>query len=83
MSFETARSVTAESTSQSFRFNRRPQVRYPVAEEPKQSVNISQDTLTRTAMRHRVSPHTPSFSYSRKGQFSEKTKTGQFLAAFA
>ncbi len=83
MSFETARPVTPESTSQHFRFNRRPQVRYPVAEEVKQSVNISHDTLARAAVRNMASPNVPNLSYSRRGKLSDNTKIGQFLATFA
>ncbi|MBK1875699.1 hypothetical protein [Pelagicoccus mobilis] len=85
MSFETARSVTPESFNQEFQFTKRPSVRYKVKTKAKakQTVNISNDTLSRAALRRLQNPYAPKQSYSENGTISAGTATGQFLSAFA
>lgn len=83
MSFETARSVTPESFSQEFQFTRRPSVRYPVKNKAKQTVNISNDTMSRAALRRMQNPYAPKLSYSENGTISAGTATGRHFSAFA
>ena len=85
MSFETARSVTPESFNQAFKFTKRPSVRYPVKSKAKtkQSVNISSDTLNRSALRKSQNPYAPKQSYGDNGKVSAGTAPGQFFSAFA
>lgn len=83
MSFETAKPVTPESFSQNFEFMRRPAVRYAVKGGTKQSVNISQETLARTATRRLKHPQLPKLSYTPTGQFSQGAQVGQHLCAVA
>ena len=83
MSFETARSVTPESFSQNFNFMRRPQVRYPVREEIKHSVNISRETLAKTAQRKLHNPYAPRMSYGQNGAIDRGAPVGQVFSSFA
>lgn len=83
MSFETAKPVTPESFSQEFQFTRRPQVRYPVKSESKQSVNISKETKSRAAMRRMQNPYAPKLSYGTNGEISRGIAIGQFFSAVA
>ncbi|MDQ8205618.1 hypothetical protein [Pelagicoccus sp. SDUM812003] len=83
MSFETAKSVTPESFSQQFNFTRRPQVQYPVREAPKQSINISRDTLAKAARKKLHNPYAPKLSYGNKGVIDRGAPVGQILSSFA
>lgn len=83
MSFETAKSVTPESFSQNFSFMRRPQVRYPVREEVRQSVNISRDTLAKVAQKKLHNPYAPRMSYGQNGAIERGAPVGQVLSSFA
>ncbi len=83
MSFETAKPVTPESFNQEFQFTRRPQVRYPVNKEAKQSVNISRETLSRAAQRHLQNPYAPKLSYGMNGRMEPSTLVGQRFSAVA
>lgn len=85
MSFETARSVTPESFNQEFQFTKRPSVRYPVRNKAKtkQTVNISDETISRAALRRMQNPYAPKQSYGENGKISCGTPTGQLFSAFA
>jgi len=83
MSFESARPITAESTSQQYRDNRRPKARYSPGSRARQTVNISEDTRVRVATQRLFTPEARSRSYSPHGQASSKTMIGQFLESYA
>lgn len=81
MSFESAKRITPESFNQEFQFTRRPSVRYPAKNETKQSVNISHETISRSARRRTLSPYAGKLSYGKNGMINHAALVGQRLNA--
>lgn len=83
MSFESAKPITPESFSNAFSFARRPSVRYPAAGAVRQSVNISDETRTKAALRNLKRPYAPRMSYDQRGIIGKEGPVGLFLRASA